>query len=357
LPALSWILSAGRPLQPARSLSRILVSGASPEALILAKNFPAAEIVVIDPSEKLTRSLRLSARRRRLPNLTALQASLHQPYLTEITGRNFDLILALEISSSASAYAGLVENLSICLASPSGTLYLKLPGDGHPFQRPTEVLSSLGLPSHLANSVSADTPPLLQLAAALAGDDFSGSLSFPYATLSLGDWIAAFRVQNLHFAAALHVPAILSRALHAGGVQPLMDFKTESLALALDTLARPVNRHLIFSTTESEQPPFGDPVALGRWRPIVQFWPRESIPPQKEGFNRAMSVEIQIQTVLPPIKMNMSSFMLEFLRSSDGNASIDAILERIPHKVSLSEILPALYYFHHACIFSLQPPV
>ncbi|NBS53678.1 MAG: hypothetical protein EBS96_13910 [Spartobacteria bacterium] len=263
----------------------------------------------------------------------------------------------VEIPISASAYAGLVENFSLCLAKPGGTLYLKLPGEGHPFLRPTEVLSAFHLPSRLANSVSTETHPVLQLAAAMAGDEFWGSAAFPYTSLGLGDWISVLRTKNLHFASALHVPAILSRALYAGGVQPLMDFGAEDLALALDTLARPVNRHLIFSATESCAPPFHDIEALAQWRPLVQFWPRDKIPEQKEAFNRLMSVEIQIQTVLPPLKINMSGFMLEFLRLCDGALSIHSILEQIPHETSISEILPALYFFHHSCIFTLQPPV
>ena len=357
LPALSWILSGGRPLESVRPLSRVLISGACPEALILAKNYPEAEIVVTDPSEKLTRSLRLSARRRQLSNLTAFHTPLHQTGVADIIGGNFDLILVVEIPISASAYAGVVENLSICLAKPSGRLYLKLPGDGHPFMRPTEVLSAFKLPSRLANSVLTDPPPVLQLAAAMAGDEFWGSAAFPYTTLGLGDWISVLRAKNLHLAAALHVPAILSRALHAGGVQSLMDFGAEDLALALDTLARPVNRHLIFSVTELCAPPFHDIEALAQWRPLVQFWPRDKIPEQKEAFSRLMNVEIQIQTVLPPLKINMSGFMLEFLRLCDGSLSIHSILEKIPHKTSITEILQALYFFHHSCIFSLQPPV
>jgi len=355
LPPVPWILSAGAPSETLPP-SRVLVCGAVAEALLLAKSLPQADIVVLDPSEKLARSLRLSAKRRHLGNLTSLSAPPDQPHLAEITGRNFDLVLAIAPPPDPSATAAFLANLSACLSRPHGRLYFKTCGDAHPFVQTTDTLNCLGLSPRLADSISRDAPPLLHLAAALAGDEFAGSVPFPSSTLSLADWVSAFRSHGLHFAAALHVPSVLSRALNFGGVQPLLSFSTESLAALLDSLAHPINRHLLFSVSPCPEPPFHDLVSLLAWRPSVRFWPRERIPPQQTPFTRSLSVELQIQRVLPPLQMQMSGYLLELLRLSGGKLSLAEIMALIPHPTSVEEILPALWFFHHACILHLQPP-
>ena len=80
------------------------------------------------------------------------------------------------------------------------------------------------------------------------------------------------------------------------------------------------------------------------------------MPKQEAPFNRVMSVDIQIQKVLPPLKMQLSSYMLELLRNSDGTRTLRDLMADIPHEVQIEELAPALYFFFHASILNLFPP-
>ena len=54
--------------------------------------------------------------------------------------------------------------------------------------------------------------------------------------------------------------------------------------------------------------------------------------------------------------MNLSAYMLELLRNSDGTRELRDIMAEIPHEVSIGELAPALHFFFHASIFNLFPP-
>jgi hypothetical protein len=354
LPPLPWILSAGSssvPVAPAR----ILFGGCVQESLLLAKSLPDSDILVIDSDPKLVRALRLSASRRRLANLSVLQAAWDQSHLAEATGRNFDLVLLPGFPVEPANLASALENLSLCLARPHGRIYLRLPGDGHPFHRDPEILQSLGLSPRLSDGFGPAHPSLL-LAAALSGDSLPGSTPRRSAVFSLGDWISALRTNGLHFAACLHSPGILARGLSFGGVDSLRPANAEKLAILLDIVTNPIERHLLFSLTAPAEPPWDQPALLAEWRPSVRFWPREKIPPQSAPFNRVFSVDLEIQRVLSKLSLQLSGYMLELLRNSDGATSLRDLMDRIPHEATLEDLLPALWFFHQSCIATLQPP-
>ena len=351
LPPLAWVLAAGRPTAPANPV-RILVASACSEALILAKSFPDSSVVVLDPSEKSLRALRLSARRRRLSNLSAEAAALDHSALPELIGRNFDLILSLDFLPSN--LAAVFENLAACASRQAGTLFLKSPSASHPLLRLSEILPAFGLDMEDLSRPESDSQPLLPLISALGGDDGPGHTVTP--AVPFKSLIGQACTHGFHFAASLHAAAILSRALSVGGTGPLLSYSRESLAALLDLIARPSSHQLVFSMHPCPEPPWRDPEALGAWRPIVQFWPTASLPKQTAPFHRTMSVDIQIQKVLPPLKMNLSAYMLELLRNSDGTRALRDIMADIPHEVSIEELAPALHFFFHASIFNLFPP-
>lgn len=354
LPPLPWILSGGAPIHPAPP-KRILLGGCVQEALLLAKNLPDSAIVALDSSSKLVRALRLSATRRRLPNLSVHEASWIQPGLLDSVGRSFDLILLPAFPVPASDLASALGNISQCLARPGGRIYLRLPGESHPFHKAPEIFQALGLSARLADGADPDQPNLL-LAAALAGDSLPGNTPRRAAVFSIGDWLAAFRTADLHFTACLHTPGILARGLAFGGVDSLRPANAEKLATLLDLVANPVERHILFSSEAPAEPPWDDAESLGDWQPSVRYWPREKIPAQSEPFNRIFSVDLEIQRVLPKISLRLSGYMLEVLRTSDGLTPLRDLMSRIPHKATLEELLPALWFFHHACILHLEPP-
>jgi len=319
----------------------------------LAKSLPDAEIVVLDSNTKFVRALRLTAKRRRLPNLAPLEASWDQPHLTEITGRNFDLILLPGLPLSASQLAPALENISQCLARPSGVVWFRIPGESHPFRRASEIFESFGQSSSLADGPGA---PSLMLSASLAGDSIPESTPTEPIPFSLPDWISTFRSADLHFKASQHLPGILSRALTSGSLDSLFPKGTEELTTLLDCIARPVERHLLFSMAPTQEPPWEDPSRLAEWRPAVRFWPREKIPHQSEPYNRIFSVDLEIQRILPKLSLQLSAYMLELLRTSDGAAPLCDLLARIPHPAKIEELRPALWFFHHSCILRFLPP-
>ena len=354
LPPLPWILSAGRHALGA-SPKRILIGGAIQEALLLAKSLPDSEVVVIDSSAKLVRALRLSAKRRRLTNLASIEASWEQPHLAEVTGRSFDLVILPGFQVASGALATALENLFQSILHPFGAIYLRIPGDTHPFRRSSEIFEALGQSTRRSHSSDNSTPALL-MAAALSGDSMPTSTPLHSATFSLGDWISAFQSSRFHLAAALYVPGILVRALSGGFVDTLGLRDSNSLAILFDHFANPVERHLVFNLVESLAPPWENPAALADWRPSIRFWPRDKIPAQQAPFNRNFSVDFEIHRVLPKVSLQLSAYMLELLRCSDGEMSLRDIMARIPHEASLEDFTSALWFFHHSCILHLLPP-
>lgn len=354
IPPLPWILSAGRPHRGA-SLLRVLFCGAIPEALIFAKSCPEADVVVVDSSEKATRALKVSAKRRRLGNLVAVTAELDQPALAEITGRNFDLIIAEEVLDSPLDVEAALENLRDCASRNSGTLYLKVMGTHHPLLRLPEILPAFQ--SAEDGTDQAKLPQLLvDLICSLGGDQI-GRNPVHGTPQPLSDWLEVCARHGFHYAAGLNVPSILGKAVKAGGsVQPLFSFERQALLLALDVVARPASHYLTFSTVPCPEPPWNDCDALASWRPIIQFWPRSSLPVQQAPFNRVVGVQIQIQRVLPTLDLQLSSYVLELLRTSDGNSSLSELMKAIPYEAILEDLVPALYFFYHTSILNLFPP-
>ena len=351
-PPLPWILFASG-FPPGQSPQRILVGGALPEVHLLAKSLPDTEIVALDSNSKFVRALRLTAKRRRLQNLAVLEATWDQPHLTEMTGRNFDLILLPGIALSASQLAPALENIAQCLARPSGVVWFRLPGESHPFRRTSEIFESFGPPNPSADGPAA---PSLILAASLAGDSIPESTPAEPFPFSLPDWISTFRSADLHFKASQHVPGILSRALTTGSLDTLFPKGAEELTNLLDCIAHPVERHLLFSTAPEQEPPWNDSSLLAEWRPAVYFWPREKIPQQSEPYHRIFSVDLEIQRILPKLSLQLSGYMLELLRISDGTTPLRDLLARIPHPANIEELRSALWFFHHSCILRFLPP-
>jgi hypothetical protein len=353
-PPLPWILSAGAASHPSPP-KRILVGACIQEALLLAKSLPEATVVVMDSDPKLVRALRLSASRRRLANLSVFEATWNRARLFESIGRDFDLVLLPGFPVAAAELAPALENLSHCLARPHGRVYLRLPGESHPFLKAPEIFRALGLSARLSDDSGPPHPSLL-LAAALAGDTLPGSTPRRAAAFSTGDWLAALRTAALHFTACLNTPSLLARGLSSGGIDSLRPANAEKLAILLDLVANPIERHLLFSCEPPLEPPWDDADSLGDWHPAVRFWPREKIPTQAGPFNRIFSVDLEIQRVLPKLSLQLSGYMLELLRTSDGLTPLRDLMVRIPHEATVEELLPALWFFHHACILHLEPP-
>lgn len=351
LPPLAWISGACRAFLPTDP-KRILVCGASSEAILLAKSFPQADVVVTDASSKNVRALRLSARRRRLGNIVVEEAVPTQPALAEITGRNFDLILALDLSSPQAPES--LSNLASCASRQNATIFCKTPAAAHPFLRLGEILPSFGLDLENLPEDHATITSLLPLLAALGGDDLPGNAALP--VWSFKQWIDSAKSHGLHFAASGHVPTVLARSLQAGGVQPLLSFGRESLAILFDSIARPVCHQMVFTTSETQDPPWRNPEELSKWRPLVQFLPRKSLPEQCAPYNRTMSADISLKNVLPSMNMQMSAYLLELLRRADGAISLSEFMRSIPHEVKIEELVPALYFFFHSTILNLLPP-
>lgn len=348
LPPLAWILSAGRP-QPHAALSRVLVCRAIPEALILAKSLPDTDFIVIDSSPEALRLLQIAAKRRRLANLEALTASLEQPALAELTGRNFDLVLAFfdqELNFSAC-----LENLQACASRIHGTVYVRFPGPGHPLRRLDKILPDLGLES----GTSTRKNPLLELLSAMGGDPFQSNLQ-PDPEWGFSDVLQKFTSGGFHYAASLHVPETLTRSLNAGGLSPLTHLSREALGRLIDHLGCHPIHQVIFSTQPCPEPPWAETDALGAWRPFAQYLPRTSIPPQEAPFDRALVVDVSIHGVLSKIQMNISSYVLELLRNSDGQSSLQQLMLEIPSQAPLKELVPALFFFFHSTILNLLPP-
>lgn len=349
LPPWPWIVHPGDDASP-RSVRRVLICGAIPEAFLLAKSLPGTEIVILESDAEKSAAFRLSGSRRRLKNIKVVHASLENS-LEDFKLGQFEVLLALATTSKPSHLGMVLKNLASLLVPDRGTLYLRVAGEGHPAFRPREISEAWPM---MSSDFKGEH--FMRMAAAIAGDEFFTEDFEGHIRLSLEDWIDALKSNHLYFSSALHVPSLLARALSSGGLSGLGFPDLSELASATDIMVRPAIRHLLATNRPQTAPPWESMVDLLDWRPCARFWPREKIPLQIAPYHQRFSVEIHIQGVLPPISLQLSSYMLELLRLSDGSASLGELLSAIPHPANPEDIKHALYFLHCTAILPLLSP-
>jgi hypothetical protein len=355
-PPLPWILAAGCDRPAADFPARIL--GANlPEAFLIAGSLKDSEVVAIDTSEKLVRAARTSAARRRLRNLRIEQASLDQPALGELTGGNFNVIVAHDVFHRCNNHTQAWRNLSAACA-PRGSVYVSLRGASHPSHRFAGALAAFGLGSEDDSDDLPEVANVQRLLAGLGGflaadaDELKGEIS----ALTANDWILQAADAGLHLRATTLTSRFLPRALAGGGTRALASFKLPKLASFLDEYLCPASLELVFAREAPCEPPWCDPGLLADWIPVGRFLPLGKLEVMNEPWDALATVDVEIHGVLEPQSFTLSRYMVELLRCSDGQTPLGELMKRIPHETKPADLVGGLHFLHHAFILELLPP-
>jgi hypothetical protein len=334
---------------------RVFVCGAIPEVLALAKGLTESEFVVLDSSPVQARSLRTACSRRKIRNVRIETGTVDQEALPELVGGNFDLVLAPGALRGLESIERAMENLSACTAADGGALYFELDAAHHPSSRSVDFLSLL------PNGLEAETARRLEiLAAGICGVRPHPPASvpgIPARCWPLRQWLDVATASGLHLASCTLPSRLLPLTLPFGGIDPVCGLDLVALCRLLEAMTAPRVLQAVFSRRPMDDPPWTDSDALAEWRPSVQFWPRDKVPVMEPPLSKFMELTIDIPGILEPQKLQITAFLLEFLRLSDGQTPVRRILDAIPHPAKTEEVLGALFFFHHTCILRLLPPI
>jgi len=350
LPPVAWILSSAG--GPGWSLpSRILICGVLAEIGPLAKSLPDTEIVVIDPSGEQVKAARTACSRRRIRNVRVECGSVGREDFVSLTGGDFGLVLAPGIFRGQPDIAPAMNNLASCLAREGAALYVELDAANHPVSRGAAILAQFPVDPPEA------TPDRIEiLASGMCGVRPLPPPGVPARCWPLEKWVEAASTADLHPVACTLPQKLLPLALPYGGISLLTKLDLIPLCRLLEAIAAPPVLQLVLGRQPAAQPPWTASALLSDWRPLVQFWPRQKVPKMEPPFINGVELGIDIPGILEPQKLQITAFLLEFLRLCDGQTSIGEILDAIPHPATVEDVTNALYFFHHTCIVRLLPP-
>lgn len=355
-PPLPWIMRAGRTDHAPVGASRFLCCDL-PESFALAAHLKEAEITLLEPDFAVADAVRKAARRRRLTNLRVECAAVDQEALTELTGGNYDTVVAHDALHRAADPAAALRNLAAA-ASETGTVYLGLRGSTHPSGQLESVLGEFGIGCAEIDAENEQTTKIARLVGGLArclpaetrdlADEFRQAAGRP-----LSEWLPLAADAGLHLRASTSTAQALPAALPGGGTALLATFSLSRLCRLLDTLLRPPTHQLLFSRQRPVEPPWQQPEDLRSWRPVSRFLDLSKLDPLPPPLTDAASVEVDIDGVLSPQNFTLTRYMLEVLRRSNGQRTIGEIMAEIPHTTEINQLLPAFHFLHHAFILEL----
>lgn len=359
LPPLPWIVNAGRAAHHGPVPQRILCLNLA-EAFVLASHLRDIEVTLLESDGNIADQARKAARRRRVANLRIEHGAIDQPALGELAGGNYDVIIAHDVLHQAADHDAALRNLSAACAA-DGSLYLALRCTGHPASRFGEALGAFGLDRHDIYGEDNEPSRLARLLGALGqflpsdGRPLRGDFAAGEGN-SLASWIERAGQCGLHLRATTLTSKTLPAALVAGGTGPLASFSLPRLATLLEEFLRPPLLEAVFSRQAPAAPPWREPDFLAAWRPVSRFLPLAKLETLPPPYTEPAAVEVEIDAVLPPQKFQLSRYLLEILRRSDGKASLADLMAQIPHQTTLAELTPGLHFLHHAFILELLPP-
>jgi len=360
IPPLAWILQAGRTNAVAPNPQRILCANL-PEAFALASHLREIDITLLETDEALANQARTAARRRRLSNLRIEHGAIDQPALGELVGGNYDTIVAHDVLHRAADPRTALQNLCAAAAT-DGSIYLALRAADHPSGRLDQTLATFGLDREDLTDEDNETTRIARLLSALGKFLPADGRSLATDTATAGQgrffsaWLDLTDQAGLHLRATTLTAQALPAALAGGGTAPLASFTLPRLVALLENFLRPPLVEAVFSRTPHEQPPWREREALADWRPISRFLGLGKLEALQPPYTDTAAVDVEIHGVLPPQNFQLSRYVLEILRRSDGQTPLAALMAQIPHQTTPTEILPALHFLHHAFILELLPP-
>lgn len=366
-----WWLVTGNECEKLPASPRILVAGCGTgnEAFNFARNFPEAEVVGVDFSP---RSIEIAEKWRGpsdLDNVSFHCADIASEDFPSNIGGRFDLISCHGVASYIPKVDQVLANFSQCL-KPDGSIYLGVNGSAHPSTRYRSLLEAFDLdPDKMEEPARARK--VISLGDALLGfspqqgmarqsDSYLASDVFGSVILnqSLGDWIDAAERNGLVFLNNLQTTRNSVNVLLSAQVDMMMEKDLAKLH-ALADLCRPASFHrIILGGKDRRRPSFkrDDRGDLLNWRPLAALFDRSKIPPQRKPLNRTSEIKLDIPGLYSGLKLNLTAYLLEFIRSSNGKNSVRQIMDQIDYDVGDDETARLLCRLHMMGVINLCQP-
>lgn len=368
LPALEWINALRETPQPLDP-NRILVAGCGvgTEAFTLARQFPRAQVVAVDFSERSINTAKKLRRKAKLDGRVRFEvADLSARNLIKTTGDDFDLITCHGVLSYIPDVAAVFRNFRRAL-SPSGTIVLGVNGASHPSVRFRRMLPVFGIsPEKFEDGdrvrdvlrifdclIEYPILPMSPMAAGVLAGDIFGPL---IQSLPLAEWSALLDRAHLHLLGGYHAfftnRALFNYDLHLR----LMPRSRREMTELTDAL-QPASFHsLIVSRRAPMSVPWLEPRKLSEWRPartrLYRFrWPHSGGAP-----HNLRAVSLTSAATRTRVELRVPQWEIEILRRADGKQNVRNILAPLKARVAPRAVAEAMYLLYLLGAMNLLPP-
>ena len=353
-----WINSAVAPdglaLHPN---AHILVAGcgSGKEALMLAQQFPFAQILGVDFSTTSIERAKQQATTAKLPNVQFEVADLTSSAWCK-NHSAFDFVLCHGVADYVLDVNAFLQTLAACLA-PNGVVCMTANSPQHPAGRIRAAFETLGI-SPEAFEDSPNQRQLLQAIVQIMGNDagIQGLGNAPQAYLnvdifapiahhhSIDQWCQYANDAGLHFCGSLD--ALLGLTQLSNAQLPLLyAMGKPELSLWMARLSHRPGMQLLFGLHPPSKPSFNDFQALLDWTPKLDASIGQ-LPPLTEAPEQARPMTLRFQD-LPDFIIHSSAYDLEVLRHCDGQQTLREIIGNIPFKGNVENLTASLFKAFH----------
>lgn len=337
--------------------AHILVAGCGSgrEALMLAQQFPFAQILGVDFSTTSIERAQQQAVAANLPNVQFKVADLTYSTWSEQYAA-FDFILCHGVADYVLDVNAFLQTLAQCLA-PNGVLCMTANSPHHPAGRIRTAFQTLGIsPEDFQDHPN--QRQLLQIIAQVMGNDagIQGLGNAPQAYLnvdifapiahhhSIDQWCQYAKEAGLHFGGSLD--ALLGLTQLSNAQLPLLYTMGKSeLSLWMARLNHRPGMQLLFSLCPPSRPSFNHLEALLDWTPKLDASIGQ-LPPLTEQPEQARPMTLRFQD-LPDFVIHSSAYDLEVLRHCDGKKTLRKIINSIPFDGNLENLRASLFKAFH----------
>lgn len=352
-----WINAAAPDGQAIHAESNILVAGcgSGAEVFLLAKQYPLAQIVGIDFSERSIAFANAQNQKENLPNIHFEVADITtQEWCKKYP--LFDFILCHGVADYVADTTAFLQTMSACLAF-KGVLMMTVNSPFHPAKRIKEAFENLGiLPESFTDSPEQRT--LLQITANLMGESAGiigiGNAPKTYLEVdifppiahhySMDKWCELAQEKGLFFGGSLDAPVGLT-VLSDPELPLLYNMGKPALSAWTARLRQHAGMQLLFTKKAKKEPQFNDAESILSWKPRLAAG-IGALPPLVGEANRPRPLTLRFQG-LPDFVIHTTAYDLEVLRRCDGQISIREILENMPVQGEEEHLWACLFRAYH----------
>ncbi|MCH2022640.1 MAG: class I SAM-dependent methyltransferase [Saprospiraceae bacterium] len=325
--------------------------GSGAEAIILAKQFPKAQVVGVDFSESSISRAWANAKAEKITNVTFEVADLMSSEWSK-KYNPFDFICCHGVADFVFDPQALIYTLSNCI-TPNGVICITANSPEHPASKIREGFKILANTTESFKDNS-DQRKLLKTIVKLMGNNvgIEGIGDAPKAYLdidifppiahhyAIDHWCRLAKEKGLWFCGSMDAPVGLTE-LTDDELPILFGLGRPALSLWMAKLRGRPGMQMLFSKRKPIEPTFNVIDNLLEWCPKLS--PSVGILPKLKGNpSEALPLTLRFQN-LPDFIINTTAFDLEILRNCNGKYSLKEIVENLPAKGNLNHLLNCLF--------------